>query len=464
MQLSSPVFIFLAMPLGFLLVRLLPQKYRNVFLLAESCFLIAWGSPRDALLVLLGTAFNWFTAREMISLRSAGRNHYARVVFISGIAANLACLFFFKYSGFAVSLFGGRLPSAFPAAPLGVSFYTFSALSYLTDAKNDETAAQAGFLDTALYLTFFPKFLSGPIVQFRDFISQLHSHPASAQALETGFARFAVGLGKKVLLADALTGLFAAVAAQPFSQLSAAEAWLGVFLYAFSLYFDFSGYSDMALGLSSLCGFSFRENFVYPYTAESFTAFWRRWHVSLGAWFRDYVYIPLGGSRRGNLITARNLLAVWLLTGLWHGAEWTFLLWGLYHAIMLLCEKFIFSGFKQKLPLPVNRAFTFLLVVLGWVPFFSADLSYAGGYVLSLIGAQGAGAVNTHALFMLSQSALWLAVSAVGCTPLAHRAGEKIRSTKYGSLFYAAGIAFILALSAAALLGGTAKSFLYAQF
>ena len=459
----SPLFVFLVLPAAFLLTRLLPVKWKNTVLTLLSCLCIAWGSPRDAVLVLLGVCFNYFTARAIRALIAAGNEKPARALLAAGVAGNLAFLLFFKYSGFALGVFGKALPAGFPAAPLGVSFYTFAAISFLVDTCRGSDVPQ-GFFDTALYLTFFPKFLSGPIVPYADFAAQLKPHAARAGEIERGFARFIVGLAKKLLLADTLSALFATVTARQTETLTAADALLGALLYAFTLYYDFSGYSDMSIGLGELTGFSFAENFDHPYLSGSFTEFWRRWHISLGRWFRDYVYIPLGGSRKGTAATVRNLCVVWLLTGLWHGANRTFLVWGAYHALLLLAEKYPLKRLKAKLPRWANIALTFVLAVLGWVPFFSPSLSYAGSYLARMLGIGGAGFANAGSLLLLSQSALPLALAFLGGTTLPQSVGKKLTRTNRGRIILAVGAAAALVLCTAAMLGGTAKSFLYAAF
>ncbi len=464
MQPYSPVFVFLALPSAFLLTRLLPANRKNIALTVLSCLAVAWGSPRDACLVLLGAAFNFFTARAINTLRADGKRKAARGLLAAGIAGDLAFLLVFKYAGFALDIFGKALPANFPLAPVGISFYTFAAISFLTDTCRAEPEPPENFRDTALYLTFFPKFLSGPIVPYGAFKTQLKPHAARASGIGRGFARFIIGLGKKLLLADTLSGLFSQITARPLESLTAAEAVLGAFLYAFTLYFDFSGYSDMAIGLASLVGFEFDENFDHPYLSGSVTEFWRRWHISLGRWFRDYVYIPLGGSRKGTAATVRNLAVVWLLTGLWHGANRTFVVWGAYHLILLLAEKYPLKRLKAKLPRWANVALTFLLAVLGWVPFFSPSLSYAGGYLARMIGIGGAGFTNGQSLLLLSQSLLPLALAAIGSTELPRRIGNVLMKTKWGRLLLAAGAAAVLVLCTAAMLGGTAQSFLYAAF
>ncbi len=464
MSLNSLFFVFLFLPAGWLIQRLAPEKAKNAVLLLLSAAFITWGSPRDMLLILCSALFNFFTALELSALQQKERKKYARLVFISGIAVNLLLLFFYKYTGFALSAFGVGKSLSLPVAPVGISFYTFSAVSFLTDVYRGTVPAPKNFIDLALYLTFFPKFISGPIVPYADFEKELYARSADAALTEAGVTRFTVGLAKKLVVADSLALTFNAIIALPAGDLTVIHAWLGLFTYAFMLYFDFSGYSDMAIGLGNACGFHFNENFDHPYVSVSVTDFWRRWHVSLGRWFRDYVYIPLGGSRQGQAKTVRNLAVVWVLTGLWHGAAWTFVLWGVYHLILLLLEKFVFAGLKQKLPKAVNIALTFILVILGWVPFFSPSLSYAGTYLARLVGIGGAGFVNGNALYLLRGGAVWLALAAIGSTPLIKALGDRLKDKKAFIPIKVILLVALLALSLAAMISGTYQSFLYAQF
>ena len=462
MELTGLIFVCICMPAGYLLQRFAPEKAKNAVLLLMSAVLIAWGSPRDALLVFLSCAFNYFTALELAALTTARKKRFARGVFWSGIGVNLALLLFYKYTGFALGIFGAH--PVLPAAPMGISFYTFSTVSFLTDIYRGDEKAPRSFLSAALYLTYFPKFLSGPIVPYHAFARQLGARELTSADADAGFTRFAVGLAKKLVLADTLSGVFASVTALPADSLTVTHAWLGLLLYAYTLYFDFSGYSDMAIGLGRVCGFRFDDNFNYPYISESVTDFWRRWHISLGMWFRNYVYIPLGGSRRGTKRTVINLIVVWLLTGLWHGAAWTFIVWGVYHVLLLMAEKFVFAGVKKALPKPVNVALTYLLAVLGWVPFFSVSLPYAGAFFCRLFGIGGAGLVNDHALYLLRDGWAWLLIAVVGATPLVKLLGKRLRSASFYRPLKVAAVLVLLLLSIAAMVSGTFRTFLYAQF
>ena len=315
-------------------------------------------------------------------------------------------------------------------------------------------------------MTFFPKLVSGPIVQYKDFAPQIQDHPMTKELLGSGARRFVVGLAKKVLIANTLGATFYSVSALPMDQVSVMTAWLGAIGYTLMLYFDFSGYSDMAIGIAEMFGFRIDKNFDYPYLSGSITEFWRRWHISLGAWFRDYVYIPLGGSREGDGKTIRNLLIVWLLTGIWHGANWTFIVWGLYHGLLLLLEKFLFKAALDKTPQIVKRILTLLLVVVGWVFFFSDNL----GMALSWIGRMfGAG----HALFLDAAGryywgAGWfvLLLAMVGSTPLPATVGNNLLRSRSKPLLIGCTVvlALLFVLCIAGMMSDTYSSFLYFQF
>lgn len=329
MAFSTLVFPFVFLPVSLILYFVLPKRLKNAALVVCSLVFFAWGTPEYLVLMVLDIAFHYFAGRELALQKARGRS--GRFVLVSSVLVNLLLLGFFKYYGFLVDNLNALLGTALRARelpmPIGVSFFTFSLLSYLFDVYRDRAPAARNVLDFSLYVTFFPKLVSGPIVQYAEMEPQLRDHPVTREGFGSGARLFLIGLAKKVLLANTLGTTFYALSALPMAQLSTLSAWLGAVCYALMLYFDFSGYSDMAIGLASMFGFRFGKNFDYPYVSQSITEFWRRWHISLGAWFRDYVYIPCGGSRAGTVRTIANLLLVWLLTGIWHGANWTFLLW-----------------------------------------------------------------------------------------------------------------------------------------
>ena len=375
MAFSTLVFPFVFLPVSLILYFVLPKRLKNAALVVCSLVFFAWGTPEYLVLMVLDIAFHYFAGRELALQKARGRS--GRFVLVSSVLVNLLLLGFFKYYGFLVDNLNALLGTALRARelpmPIGVSFFTFSLLSYLFDVYRDRAPAARNVLDFSLYVTFFPKLVSGPIVQYAEMEPQLRDHPVTREGFGSGARLFLIGLAKKVLLANTLGTTFYALSALPMTQLSTLSAWLGAVCYALMLYFDFSGYSDMAIGLASMFGFRFGKNFDYPYVSQSITEFWRRWHISLGAWFRDYVYIPCGGSRAGTVRTIANLLLVWLLTGIWHGAGWTFIFWGIYHGFFNVLERcFLGKWLKQEKFRPLAHIYAVFVVLIGWI-FFRAD-------------------------------------------------------------------------------------------
>ena len=479
MPLSELFFVFIFLPAAIILYRLTPDRLRNALLLLLSLFFIAWGSLSDVILIALCIAFNYFTALELDHLRRSDSRILKKLVLFSGIAVNAGMLIFFKYFVFLINnvcaVIGTEFSFTVPKVPVGISFFTFSAISCLCDvAKGDENAVRNP-LDFALYIAFFAKITSGPIVKFRDMARQLSDRAMTAELTESGMKLFIIGLSKKVIMAGCLGFLFDGIKAQDPASLSVAGAWTGALAYSLMLYYDFSGYSDMAIGLGKIFGFSFAKNFDHPYSSVSMTDFWRRWHISLGAWFRDYVYIPLGGSRVGRARNIFNLSVVWLLTGLWHGANWTFVVWGIYHLLLLLLEKFVLKGLLDRIPSLLRAAMTFLLAVIGWTVFFSDNIAYAGSYLLRMIGIGGSGLADRTGLFYLNGGVFLLVCAIIGATSLPSAALGKLdrlmerRIDKRAAAQLMQPVtALLLALlmlgCTAFMISDTVSSFLYAQF
>lgn len=468
MLFSSIVFLFTFLPAVMILYYLLPVRFRNVILLLASLVFYAWGEPVYLFLMLLSILFNYFSgldiARNLQDKRAAKRS------LVFNLIINLAVLGFFKYEGFVLDTLNGILPvhisyHALPL-PIGISFYTFQILSYIIDVYRGNVKVQTNLPNFALYVTMFPQLIAGPIVQYADVDEQLASREISRTKFGEGSMYFIRGLAKKVLLANTSGMIFTEVSGLAKGNIAVMTAWLGAFAYMFQIYFDFSGYSDMAIGLGKMFGFEFNMNFNYPYVSKSITEFWRRWHISLSSWFRDYVYIPLGGNRVSKIKHIRNLLIVWLLTGLWHGAAWNFVAWGLYYGVILIIEKYFLSPVLDRLPDVVRHIYSIVLVVIGWVLFFSSSFGQAADYIRVMFGAGAHGFADRESMYLLTSNLILWLILIFGSTPLVHfRYEHMLRSKKWNttiinSVVYAA--LFIVCI--AYLVTETYNPFLYFRF
>lgn len=468
MLFSSIVFLFSFLPAVMILYYLLPVRFRNVILLLASLVFYAWGEPVYLFLMLLSILFNYFSgldiARNLQDKRAAKRS------LVFNLIINLAVLGFFKYEGFVLDTLNGILPvhisyHALPL-PIGISFYTFQILSYIIDVYRGNVKVQTNLPNFALYVTMFPQLIAGPIVQYADVDEQLASREVSRTKFGEGSMYFIRGLAKKVLLANTSGMIFTEVSGLAKGNIAVVTAWLGAFAYMFQIYFDFSGYSDMAIGLGKMFGFEFNMNFNYPYVSKSITEFWRRWHISLSSWFRDYVYIPLGGNRVSKIKHIRNLLIVWFLTGLWHGAAWNFVAWGLYYGVILIIEKYLLSPVLDRLPDVVRHIYSIVLVVIGWVLFFSSSFGQAADYIRVMFGAGAHGFADRESMYLLTSNLILWLILIFGSTPLVHfRYEHMLRSKKWNttiinSVVYAA--LFIVCI--AYLVTETYNPFLYFRF
>ena len=468
MLFSSIVFLFTFLPAVMILYYLLPVRFRNVILLLASLVFYAWGEPVYLFLMLLSILFNYFSgldiARNLQDKRAAKRS------LVFNLIINLAVLGFFKYEGFVLDTLNGILPvhisyHALPL-PIGISFYTFQILSYIIDVYRGNVKVQTNLPNFALYVTMFPQLIAGPIVQYADVDEQLASREVSWTKFGEGSMYFIRGLAKKVLLANTSGMIFTEVSGLAKGNIAVVTAWLGAFAYMFQIYFDFSGYSDMAIGLGKMFGFEFNMNFNYPYVSKSITEFWRRWHISLSSWFRDYVYIPLGGNRVSKIKHIRNLLIVWFLTGLWHGAAWNFVAWGLYYGVILIIEKYFLSPVLDRLPDVVRHIYSIVLVVIGWVLFFSSLFGQAADYIRVMFGAGAHGFADRESMYLLTSNLILWLILIFGSTPLVHfRYEHMLRSKKWNttiinSVVYAA--LFIVCI--AYLVTETYNPFLYFRF
>ena len=463
MLFSGIPFLFYFLPCVLLVYFIVPQKGRNAVLLAASLFFYGWGEPKFLLFMVFSIVQGYVFARLI------ARGKRKKLFLTLSLVVSFALLAYCKYADFFIENFnavtGLSLPLLKIALPIGISFYTFQIASYEIDVYRGDVAAQHNFIDFAAYVAMFPQLIAGPIVRYRDIAPQLKERTHSLDAAASGASRFAVGLGKKVLLANILAQLVSAYKAS--AEQTALYAWLYTIAFTLQIYFDFSGYSDMAIGLGRIFGFSFPENFRYPYIAKSITEFWRRWHMSLGTWFRDYLYIPLGGSRCSRIRHIFNILVVWMATGFWHGAAWNFVFWGLFYAVLLMAEKFfLLPALKKGRVLP--HVYVLLAVTLGFVLFDAASLKDALHQLGTLFGAGTASGLGTEALYMLRSYGVVLALAALGATPLPAMLWKKVQEAK--SLAPVLTVAeplctfALLALCTAFLVDGSFNPFLYFRF
>ncbi|TVX96673.1 MBOAT family O-acyltransferase [Cohnella terricola] len=421
MVFSSVIFLFFFLPLVLSLYFAVSFKYKNTILLIFSLVFYAWGEPRYVALMIVSIILNYGYG---IWIDNAGNRGNKRVSILTmAIVVNIGLLGFFKYANFFVDMINSALqtnihlkPVPVPL-PLGISFYTFHVLSYLIDVYRKKEKAQRNLFNLALYITFFPQLVAGPIIRYNAVAAQLSQRVFTSVQFADGIRRFILGLSKKVLLANPLGSVADTVFATSAMDLSTGSAWVGIIAYTLQIYYDFSGYSDMAIGLGKMFGFEFAENFNYPYISKSISEFWRRWHISLGSWFRDYVYIPLGGSRVAPWKMYRNLFIVWALTGFWHGASWTFIAWGMYYGILIAAEKAGLERILSKI-FPLNHAAVILLVMIGWVFFRADDFGYATDFIRSMFYSHGNAIFDSQALSLLSMNWLQLAVAILVAAPI----------------------------------------------
>jgi alginate O-acetyltransferase complex protein AlgI len=445
------------------------QRLQNAFLLLASLLFYAWGEDRHVLWMLLSIGFNFCLGRQLAAHPAPGGSGGALLGL--GIAFNLGLLGWFKYSNFFLDpLIPGWQQVALP---VGISFYTFQAMSFLLDVRRGHAEAPRSLLDFALYIALFPQLIAGPIVRYADLAQQLFARHLSPERFASGARRFVIGLAKKVLIADMAARSADQVFALPAAELSAPLAWAGTVAYSVQIYFDFSGYSDMAIGLGRMLGFQFLENFSWPYISQSISEYWRRWHMSLSTWFRDYLYIPLGGNRLGSLRTYINLAAIFLLCGLWHGAAWTYVLWGGFQGFFLIIERLFLLRWMERLWRPLRHAYMHLVLLLGWVLFRSADLTQAGQYYRALVGlGSGREALYREGWFIDERFGWALVLGAVLSLPWMHlwwrwQRQAEAHSALRGALWAGAGnlcalLVLVLALSRAA--AQTQSPFIYFRF
>lgn len=466
MVFSSTIFLCVYLPLVLLGYYICPKKGRNLFLLIASLVFYAWGEPKYVFLMIFSILVNYIFGRLMDKNR--GRQKRMKLLLVLSVVIDIGLLSVFKYTDFIITnvnvIFGSSFDLLNIALPIGISFYTFQAMSYTIDVYRNDVRVQKNLIDFGMYITMFPQLIAGPIVRYADVQDQLAERSVTTADFSEGVMRFVVGLGKKVLLANQMGAVWSEIYALG-GDVSALMAWTGAIAYTFQIYFDFSGYSDMAIGLGRMFGFKFPENFRYPYQSVSITDFWRRWHITLSTWFKEYLYIPLGGNRCGLARQALNLLIVWSLTGFWHGAGWNFVMWGLYYFVILFIEKLFLLKALDKLPKLFRHVYALLLIVIGWVIFASDDVGVLLPYLGSMFGANGAvGGMDVYTLFT---KAVLLIICCVASTELPKRLflsatgamNEKAAFTIKSVMTIA-----LLALSMILLIGDSYNPFLYFRF
>ena len=460
MLFSSIPFLFYFLPLVLILYFLVPFRFKNAVLLLFSLIFYAWGEPKYVLLMIF-TILLFFCCG--LAIERCSQTKWKRIWLTVSIVLSVALLGIFKYADFTVgsinSLLGTSIPLLRLALPIGISFYTFQCLSYTIDVYRGSTPAQKDLISFGAYVSLFPQLIAGPIVRYVDVARELEHRTHSFEKIAYGLRRFLIGLGKKILLANNL-GLLIELFRDS-GEKSVVFYWMYGIAFMLHIYFDFSGYSDMAIGLGSVFGFNFPENFNYPYLSKSVTEFWRRWHMTLGSWFRDYVYIPLGGSRVKKSRWILNILVVWMLTGLWHGAAWNFVLWGLLFAVMLLLEKQLPF---QKLPGFLRHVYVLLIVMLSFVLFNAADLRQAVSDLGGLFGVGGIPLLSLETVYYLRSYALVFAVSIVGATPIAKTVAARLEGTKLGAILEPLLLLALLVVCTAYLVDGSFNPFLYFRF
>ena len=457
MVFSSLLFLVRFLPCVLLVYFIVPgcmrNTWKNLVLFLFSLLFYAWGEPVYIWLMLFSTAVDYINGGLAGYFVARDRRSIARIFVILSVVVNLSLLAVFKYAGkFAL--------------PIGISFYTFQSMSYTIDVYRGKAKAERNPINFGAYISAFPQLIAGPIVRFSDIAVQLRERKSDIESIRYGVMRFVCGLGKKVLLANQAGVIFQTVTGYAAGQLTTVSAWLGILAFMFQIYFDFSGYSDMAIGLMSIFGFSIPENFRYPYESKSITEFWRRWHISLGTWFKEYVYIPLGGSRNGMARTFLNIFIVWFLTGMWHGATVNFVLWGLYFCFFLIMEKTWLLKLLERLPGWISHVYALVVVYFGWLLFAWEDISGHRVYLKAMAGIGAGGFLNRETMYLIVSNAVLLLIFVIGSTSYPKRLAEKLtgKDSMGASLLQSVYVVVVLLLSIAYLVNGTYNPFLYFRF
>lgn len=464
MVFSSLVFMFAYLPITLLAYYLVPRQGRNIFLFIVNLIFYGWGEPRLVLLMVFNIFFNYIGGWLVDKYRADAKKK--KLFLILTCVLDIGILAVFKYTGMITETLNMlpflNIPELQISLPIGISFYTFQTMSYVIDVYRDDAPVSKNFINFGTYVALFPQLIAGPIVRYRDVAEQLVNRRETLEMFTRGVKLFMVGLAKKLIIANTMgtltTNIFATT-----DENGVVGTWVGMIAYTFQIYFDFSGYSDMACGLGNMMGFEFLKNFNYPYIAKSITDFWRRWHISLSTWFKEYVYIPLGGNRKGVKRQILNLLIVWGLTGLWHGAAYNFVLWGLYYGLLLILEKFVLKKFLDRLPSFVQHIYTLFIIIIGWGLFYFTDVGQLGEFMVDLFNF-GNGICGDQAFNLIMSNLPMLIIAAVASTPLAAMLYNRFEHTRFmwiPETLYCMGV---LAVSTASLVNQSYNPFLYFRF
>lgn len=471
MLFSSITFMFTFLPCVILIYYISPKTIRNFILMLFSMIFYAWGEPKYIFVMLASILVGYGMGLLTDYYKKKDRDKTARLAMIISVLVNLGILFFFKYIDFFTEnlnkIPGIELKVLGHALPLGISFYTFQILSYSVDVYRGKAKCQKNIINLAAYITLFPQLIAGPIVRYETVAEQLDKREESFDMFGDGVNRFVTGLGKKVLIANMCGEIFNKLSGLSAGENTVVLSWICSIAFSLQIYFDFSGYSDMAIGLGKMFGFEFLENFDYPYISKSITEFWRRWHISLSTWFRDYVYIPLGGNRKGKGRTLLNIFIVWFLTGFWHGAEWNFIIWGLYYFVLLMLEKLFLLEWLKKAPVVISRLYSLFFINLGWVIFAYDKMPALKNAVLNMFGGSGLAFSNDLTIYYLISFGLFFVIAFVAATPMPKRLVTKLLNHKNESVVTGLNVVFILCvliLSTAFLASEAFNPFLYFRF
>lgn len=470
MVFSSLVFLFVFLPIVLILYYISNDKLKNYILLLSSLFFYAWGEPKYIFLMVISISVNY-----IFSIKVSKDTKTKKLWLIFSLAFNLGILIVFKYTNFLVKIINSAVNTnwhlPYISLPLGISFFTFQIMSYLIDVYRNDSEVQKNIFDLALYISLFPKLIVGPIVQYRKVGKQIRNRKHSFNKFALGVERFIIGLGKKVIFSEQLGVVADVTFNSQISDLSVMGGWLGVLCYTLQIYYDFSGYSDMAIGLGKMFGFDFPENFNYPYISQSISEFWRRWHISLGNWFRDYVYIPLGGNRSGLKKQCRNLFIVWLLTGIWHGADWTFIVWGLYYGVLIIFEKLFMGRWLHKLPEVFRHVYLLFWIMIGWIFFRSESIIQAKNFIKVIMGINDNLLYDNSFLTYIDNSGYLIILAILFSTNIIpkmkdfmKRKNKNLLENNFGYCLHSIFLSSILFIVIILLVNSTYKPFLYFNF